>query len=350
MCKSPKLMPDGSLVGCRKCSQCKHLWTMDWAGRCIAESKTANYSYFVLLTYGRDEYGDSGHIRAAVLTYSDVQLYLKKLREKIGKLKYFVVGEYGGRNGRTHWHMVLFTENPIKNEISWGELHNDETWTQGWMSIQPFKWQDGPYACKYIHKDVKDNIAASMYNMSKKPPIGHEWFQRLAERYVEQGIAPQDMKYSFPDIRMKDGKSYQFIMSRKTAANFCRHFVEKWQEKYGKSEMDYNDVRFGNWQGQQPGVTRIPASPVIEEYLDKRMAEWVEKAEFWKEYWETHKQRQQKEIEYEQAWQEIVEFYKAHARPGTYIEPEKPPVRLVNAVQARLNRVRQAEAQAVRVK
>ena len=81
MCKAPTVLADGTETECRLCWQCRDRKITDWVGRCIAESKTAVGSHAVTLTYGVDAYGSTDHARTAVLTYSDVQKYLKKWRQ-----------------------------------------------------------------------------------------------------------------------------------------------------------------------------------------------------------------------------------------------------------------------------
>ena len=80
MCKAPLVLDDGTEVACRYCSQCVDRKITDWVGRNIAESKSAVKTFAVTLTYGRDRRGDVDHVRAFLLTYSDVQKYLKLLR------------------------------------------------------------------------------------------------------------------------------------------------------------------------------------------------------------------------------------------------------------------------------
>lgn len=86
MCQSPNKLADGTQVACHECWQCINAQVDDWCGRCIAENRTAVASHAVTLTYGRDisadsvTYGDAEHERAAVLTYSDVQKWLKLFR------------------------------------------------------------------------------------------------------------------------------------------------------------------------------------------------------------------------------------------------------------------------------
>ncbi|UIB81439.1 replication initiator protein [Flyfo microvirus Tbat2_112] len=248
MCVDPVILPNGSEVACRKCWQCTENRINDWVGRCIAESRTAAVASFVTLTYGPDEYGNKDHVRAAVLTYSDVQKYFKRLRRDGYQFRYLVAGELGEAKGRTHWHAVIFWEThapPHKMR----QRHWDKYWTHGhqmWDDVTP---KSVRYVCKYIVKDESNPTAQSICRMSKFPPIGAEYFKRLARKYVAQGLAPQNAFYGFPDIRDSKGRKRVFYLKGAVLDIFRAEFVRAWAEHRGGHE---------------------PASELIEEYLDKK--------------------------------------------------------------------------------
>lgn len=54
-----------------------------------------------------------GHGQIALLYYRDIQLFLKRIRKFIQKeygekIRYYVIGEYGTKSLRPHWHLLLF--------------------------------------------------------------------------------------------------------------------------------------------------------------------------------------------------------------------------------------------------
>lgn len=249
MCIKPNMLPDGTEVACRKCKQCKRQIINDWAGRIIAETKTTKVTYYVTLTYGRDEHGEQDHIRAAVLTYSDVQKYLKRIRDAYGKFRYFVVGEYGEEKGRAHWHVILFAEKEMPGVELNNIFYTDKKWTHGTSLWKKFQPHHAYYCCKYVFKDYRDDLKIAKYSMSKKPPLGDAYFKTVAKRYVDQGLAPQTVMYTFREVVEKNGKERKFRMRAKTLENFCREYVTQWRKKTP-------------WK-------HTPRSPVIDEYLDK---------------------------------------------------------------------------------
>lgn len=258
MCLSPNQLYDGTKVACRKCSQCHDLRTDDWVGRCIAESKMSVATYFVTLTYGR-VHGMESHERAAILTYSDIIKFMKRLRKRGVSVRFFVTGEVGSDKGRAHWHIILFfktempqswddyglnawhpdkRETPVSVPFVFDRMVNHPAWPHGmshWTIIKDGNVKGSlRYACKYINKDVNDPMAQSKLCMSKRPPIGAEYFEGLAQKYVDEGVAPPDGFYMFPnDARQKNGKPVRFRLAGKSAELLCEHFITKWAQQRG---------------------------------------------------------------------------------------------------------------------
>ncbi len=270
MCINPSKIVDCGFVACRECWQCRERKVDDWVGRNIAEGKTAKAAHVVTLTYGEERStGGIDHMRAAVLTYSDVQKFLKHLRIDGYPVRYFAVGEYGSKKGRAHWHIVLYWQGAVP-EHKLRENFMQKHWPHGLSYWDKVSAQAIRYACKYLQKDMGDEYQQGFGPMpSKKPPLGDAYFRELAERYVAAGVAPQNLFYSFPDVRrvprgargksvkalQDSARSIQFLMRDKTAENFCRYFVEAWREAY-------ND---------EP-----PQSPVIWAYLDKGLNAYID--------------------------------------------------------------------------
>lgn len=243
MCVTPGQLPSGQPIPCRKCWQCRENAIQDWVGRCIAQSKTSDVTVAVTLTYGG---GD--HARATVLTYSDVQKYFKLLRRHGYKFKFLICGEYGSEKGRAHWHAILFFDGKVPKHVI-RQNFQCEYWPHG------FSFWDQPsinavrYVCKYIRKDADDKAAQGLFAMSKRPPIGAEYFEKLAQAYVDQGISPQDLRYSFPENRDKEGRPIMHYMHGVTAKDFLNAFLRR-------------------WTAQRPSEL-WPNSELVEEHLDK---------------------------------------------------------------------------------
>jgi hypothetical protein len=247
MCLNPLKIAEVGFVACRECWQCRERRVDDWVGRNVAESKTAKAAHVVTLTYGEDlTVGGIDHLRAAVLTYSDVQKFLKLLRFHGFPVRYFVVGEYGSLKGRAHWHIVLYWQDRVP-DVKLRENVAFEHWPHGFTYWDKLTPEAIRYACKYLLKDPADPAKQGYGPMpSKKPPLGDAYFRHLAQQYVDAGLAPQDLFYSFPDVRRvsrharaksatalhESARPVRFVMSDKTAENFCRYYVEAWERAY----------------------------------------------------------------------------------------------------------------------
>lgn len=258
MCINPHVLRNGETVACRECWQCRENRINDWAGRCIAESKTALATYAVTLTYGENKVGEKMHERAAVLTYSDVQKYFKLLRSKGHKFKYFAVGEYGSKKGRAHWHLIMFCYRDTP-EVELGKRFHEPNWPHGfsfWEKVTADEVSAVKYVCKYVQKDLNDALRQGHLAMSKKPPIGSNYFAGLAQRHVDAGISPRDLFYSFAGVKNSRGDKTVFMLPKqgRSAEMYIREFVERWQK-------------------QRPG-THWPQSDLVDWFQDK----WVREA------------------------------------------------------------------------
>ena len=62
---------------------------------------------FVTLTYNNDNLPYNENAILPTLRKKDLQMFFKRLRSRIDKIKYFACGEYGDVTQRPHYHMIL---------------------------------------------------------------------------------------------------------------------------------------------------------------------------------------------------------------------------------------------------
>lgn len=105
----------------------------------MQEEKRSSSSYFITLTY------ETTHVPISKAGYmelkkSDIQKFIKRLRkahERTGtkmanrtqpSIKYYCVGEYGGRTLRPHYHAIIFNCNIELMQPAWdmGQIHYGE--------------------------------------------------------------------------------------------------------------------------------------------------------------------------------------------------------------------------------
>lgn len=181
-------------VPCGKCLNCKKRLVSEWSFRLMQEDKISSSSYFITLTYDRENcpLSKNGYMD---LQKSAIQNFFKRLRyynESASNIKYFAVGEYGGRYKRPHYHILLFNA-PL--ELIVGEKHarmvknglleldgekpfKCEAWKYGHITVGKVGEASVGYTCKYMLKDFKhmhrnDDRQPHFRLMSKKLGINY---------------------------------------------------------------------------------------------------------------------------------------------------------------------------------
>lgn len=257
MCVDPTKLPEGIEVACRYCWQCRANRVNDLVGRCIAEQTTSTETFAVTLTYR-----GTGP-ETAMLRYSDFQKCIKLLRRHAFNPRYIVAGEFGSKKGRAHWHAVLFfdavwvnsktgaygparvpqivRQSPFasvaKVAAGWDIVLNQNMhwhpWPHGFAFFQQPDYGGFAYVLKYALKDQDDDVSKGHLAMSKKPPLGHQFFMELADRHVEQGLAPQDLFYSFPHVFDAKRKRRAFLVQGTSRENYLNRFADVWRAVHG---------------------------------------------------------------------------------------------------------------------
>lgn len=251
MCINPGKLRSGAVVPCRSCWQCRSVIIGDWTGRCIAESKCTWRTMVVTLTYGQEDHYEGkqiDHHNAHVLTYSDVQLYLKRLRLYTnGPVRFMCTGEYGSAKGRAHWHLIAFFKRALPPNLRVDERyvheagHGRALWPHGWSFWQESSPEAIRYACKYIVKD-QHNGTKREHRFSKHPPLGYDYFRGLAKEYARQGVPLRGLDYSFPDVLGKDGKPFPFRMSQASGYYFAIAYMFAWRETWGNRNWPHSEL------------------------------------------------------------------------------------------------------------
>lgn len=256
MCVTPSNMDEVGLVACRYCWQCRKNRVNDLVGRCIAESLTADQTLALTLTYR----GDGPE--TAMLNYPDVQKFLKRLRAQGYEVRYIVAGEYGSKKGRAHWHMILFfygktllvadfQDERGPWDVVLEERHEWAPWTGwgnegsdaqgGFVYFQKPDYGAFAYLLKYVLKDLEAEVHRTHLAMSKKPPLGFKFFIDRAQAFVDQGLAPQDLKYEFKAVFDAKNRRRKFMLQGRMREIFLHAFVDMW-EAQRKTPLPYSEV------------------------------------------------------------------------------------------------------------
>lgn len=308
MCISPGIDPfTGRKYACRNCWQCEANYINDWVGRSIAEIETSAAAHSLTLTYSDDHGSDNpeAHLK---LHYPDIQRFLKRVRFHGFPCRYLAVGEYGSGTKRAHWHVLLFWQDaarvPLQAERleqllkDWNVPGAPVLWPHGFQWWRAANHDGVRYVCKYMLKDAaakeawRNELARlraervtqdppesrvlgerkkfklfrnpDRVRMSTNPPLGAKYFELLAGRYVQQGLAPQDGFYSFTDVRDSKGRIRQFMLTGQSLRLFCLSFIEQWTAVRGDHYPSSEIVeRFEDEYYRRSWPGRVITDPVL---------------------------------------------------------------------------------------
>lgn len=164
---------------CGKCAECLMQKSVEWSFRIMLESKYYKDNCFLTLTYADNPVS---------LNKRDYQLFLKRLRKKIGSFRYFLCGEYGSKGKRPHYHLIIFGWFPEDAEPVYSKKGKktpyfsskmlEEVWDLGFVSVGELTQYDAKYCAKYMQKlqDVKKELVQPFVSMSTHPGLGYQYF------------------------------------------------------------------------------------------------------------------------------------------------------------------------------
>lgn len=203
---------------CGKCAQCLQTRSNSWTIRSSLELQKYTDACALTLTYDNDNLPDNAHLR-----YKDIQLFLKKLRNRTGKkIKFMCACEYGRKNLRPHYHIIIFGYHPddipqrcgqpipykitSKRSPLFKSRFINKLWGKGFVDVGLVNHQTcryvSQYCCKkllnrdksYIDKckDCREKLVASV-------GFGLDWFKRNYRSVIESGrIVLGGFKFSIP--------------------------------------------------------------------------------------------------------------------------------------------------------
>lgn len=270
-------------VACRQCWRCKRNRVNDYVGRCLAEAATSEWVVTLTLTYApRDDLADK------VLHPRHFQLFMKRLRKLGHEVRYFVAGEYGSLRGRAHFHCILFFNNslpalsvPFYNPEHLSNPQGSASFSRGIPGgkkmVHVREWPHGHvaadlnaderalrYVCKYLLKEDKQNC---WFSMSKKPPLGAEWFARKAAVAVELGtVLPSSFDYLPPG----GDRAKPYYMTGATRRDYLNAITTDPRYKAVMSEWVLKSFEKHERKRIEDALNAQPAAALIEAFLEAR--------------------------------------------------------------------------------
>lgn len=206
-------------IPCGTCTGCRMEYAENWAVRCVLEARQWKNNCVLTLTYDNEHLPKmpkiditTGEIleENVTLCKEDVQKFFKRLRktfkEKYNQdnIRFFMCGEYGDKNGRPHYHIILFNcEIPDKKFFKYNnngfKLYEskevEKIWGMGDVKINDLSYEMCAYIARYVLKKQKGTNAKATYdargqipeftNMSRKPGIAYKYFEEHKETIYE---------------------------------------------------------------------------------------------------------------------------------------------------------------------
>lgn len=304
-----KLMPDGKYyavkaVPCGKCIGCRLDYAKQWSIRCALEMQEypKEECAFVTLTY------DDAHLPAVFVqdgkvvgkqnmdnieqTFCFVQQdvvknatlypphlkeFLKRLRSKQNydfgkKFRFYACGEYGSKNFRPHYHLILFgVKLPEPEPGAWRKQvtgyqvyeskYLEKIWhNQGNVIVGSCTYESIGYVARYMLKKQKGDdrfkydelrIVPPFTRMSLKPGIGLRYYDQH-----QLNIYSDDMIYI--------GTEKRGIKARPP-----RYFDKKFQEEYPDLFNNLKEVRCENALNSMLAKEMVSGKPISEVLKDE---------------------------------------------------------------------------------
>ena len=182
-------------VPCGSCEACIERKSNEWATRIYYEYLYSTNTVFLTLTYA-DEFLTYNPVKfqlgnyeeeyiIPVLCKRDVQLFMKRLRKKVGNgLRFFCGAEYGEETGRPHYHLMLFNlpdvlvENIleiVQSCWSYGNVdYSGNSNIKRVMYIAKYCYSNSKLSNKLVTNFVKPFILCS-----RMPALGHKYYEDI---------------------------------------------------------------------------------------------------------------------------------------------------------------------------
>lgn len=167
-------------VPCGHCIGCHLDRSKEWACRCVLESLEYDSNCFITLTY--DEVHCPKRLRK-----SHFQAFMKRLRSAHPdiEIRFFACGEYGSKNGRPHYHAILFNFDFSDRELLSVDGNSrlyvskelSKLWKYGISSVGELTFESCAYVARYTSKKVGSGFGDEFILMSRRPGLGVKYFK-----------------------------------------------------------------------------------------------------------------------------------------------------------------------------
>lgn len=170
-------------VPCGRCLPCRIARSREWCTRMACELTEWKSAGFVTLTYADEHLPASG-----TLVPGDSERWLKRLRREVEprRVRFYLIGDYGEKNGRPHYHAIVYGLDPVRDR---GVV--DKTWSLGRTNVGTVTEASMRYVADYVTRKVYGEEAVKVYG-DRVPPyarmsqgLGRDFCDAHAEQLRE---------------------------------------------------------------------------------------------------------------------------------------------------------------------
>lgn len=257
----PKVMSDNEmLVPCGKCPNCVARKRALQSIRLCHERSMHDNACFITLTYDEEhvpvtdtrvnvdpnKHLDRGISNGPIRTLypKDVQDFIKRLRgsltyqctrkkvrrDHVDRIRYFLVGEYGSKTHRPHYHLIVFGWFP-SDAVPWRKddflsAQIARLWPHGFHTVSKVTEGRCKYAAQYVTKKMvkKDDpfegrrCPEFIRQSVKNGGIGVPWFHRYAKHCAAVGY----VTYRSGNLILKSGMPPSYVR------HLRKYFPDDW--------------------------------------------------------------------------------------------------------------------------
>lgn len=244
-----KIVNDELRLPCGKCEHCLQRRQKDWSLRLNIEYENSFNPVFLTLTYNNENLPK--HNGIPTLNYTDVQLFIKRLREFFSRkytnsqaIRFYLCGEYGPRTLRPHYHILLFNVPDLRNFTE----RVRRLWKKGFVEWKKPGKDHFNYLTTYINYAdsrllsliQRKKIQPPFRRMSLRKAIGYQYLERSNRitwhrNTLTTFIQLHGYKYAMPRYyydRIFDCEETRLELRRRSEAYFAQE-SEEYFETYG---------------------------------------------------------------------------------------------------------------------
>jgi hypothetical protein len=159
-----------------------------WTARILLEEATnGNVCWFVTLTYDDDSLPTTPEGVPTLRKKRTLQWVRNQARN--AGFRYYIVGEYGEKSLRPHYHLAIFPKE------GWSIGNLTDAWKKGFTSAYPMSRERAGYLARYATKKLLSHTDPRLESgqepefrsSSRRPPLGASFVPMVVRAYDSRG-------------------------------------------------------------------------------------------------------------------------------------------------------------------